>query len=42
MKFFEEEVSGAKEKVLYDKRVRLYKVKSEEQFNEALKETRSL
>lgn len=42
MKVFEEEVLGTREKVLYDKRVRLYKVNTIDQWMDALKETKTM
>jgi hypothetical protein len=41
MRMFEEVVLANKEKVMYEKRIRLYKVNNDESFNEAIKETRS-
>ena len=42
MKLFEEKYIANKEKVQYEKRIRFYRVQSEEQWAEALTETRQM
>ena len=42
MKVFEEEVLANKEKVIYEKRVRLFKVSNSEQWVQALKDTKEM